>query len=75
MILPDKHVKLSNSILNVGAILLKQINDAQTVTMLWSDPKIKSTVTSFEKFTLGLSFLFMLGLVNYDKGILRKTQQ
>ena len=74
MILPDKHIKLSNSLLNIGAMLLNQIDDAQTITMLWNDSKIKSSITSFEKFTFGLDFLFMIGLVDYDKGIIRKTQ-
>ena len=74
MILPGKHIRLSNSMLNVGAILLKQIDNAQTITMLWNDSKIKSEINSFEKFTLGLDFLFVLGLVDYQKGIIRKIQ-
>ena len=74
MILPSKHVKLSNSMLNVGATILRQIDEAQTITMLWNDSKIKSKINSFEKFTLGLDFLFMLGLIDYEKGIIRKIQ-
>lgn len=74
MILPDKHMKLSNSMLNVGSILLKQIDNTQTITMLWDDSKIKSNIISFEKFTWGLDFLFMLGLVDYSKGVIRKIQ-
>lgn len=61
MILPGKHIKSSNSMLNMGAVLLKQINSTQTVTMLWNDSKIKSEIRSFEKFALSLDFLFMLG--------------
>jgi len=72
MILPNKHVKLSNSMLNVGAVILGQIDDVQTITMLWNDSKIKDEINSFEKFTLGLDFLFMLGLVDYEKGVIRK---
>jgi len=74
MILPGKHIKLSNSMLNIGAVLLKQIDGTQTITMLWNDPKIKSEILSFEKFTLGLDFLFTLGLVDYDYGTLGKTR-
>ena len=74
MILPSNNIKLSNSMLNVGAVLLKQIDNTQTVTMLWTDSKIKSKVVFFERFTLGLDFLFMLGLIDYDKGITRKTK-
>ncbi len=60
--------------LNVGVVLLKQIDNTQTITMLWTDSKIKSKVIFFERFTLGLDFLFMLGLIDYDKGIIRKTK-
>lgn len=74
MILPGKHIKLSNSILNVGAILLKQMDSAQTITMLWNVPTIKSEIYSFEKFILGLDFLFMLGLIEYQQGIIRKIE-
>ena len=74
MILSSKHVKLSNSMLNVGAVLLKQIDNTQTVTILWNDSKIKSKIMYFEKFILGLDFLFMLGLVDYNKGIIKKVQ-
>ena len=74
MILPGKHVKLANSMLNIGAVILDQIDDAQTITMLWNNSKIKSEINSFEKFTLGLDFLFMLGLIDYQNGIIRKIQ-
>lgn len=60
--------------LNIGAIILDQINESQTITMLWTNPKIDSTINSFEKFILGLDFLFMLGLIDYKKGIIRKTK-
>ncbi len=74
MILPDKHVKLPNSILGVGELLLKQIDNTQTISMLWNDSKIQSTITSFEKFIFGLDFLFMIGLVDYDKGVIEKMR-
>ena len=74
MILPSKHVRLSNSMLNIGAILLKQIDDTQTITMLWNNSTINSKINSFEKFILGLDFLFMLGLISYNKGIIRKIR-
>ena len=74
MILPGKHIHVSNSLLNIGAILLKCIDSTQTVTVLWDNPMIKSEVRSFEKFVLGLDFLFMLGTIEYRDGIIRKVQ-
>ena len=75
MILPGKHIKLSNSVLNVGAVLLQQIDNTQTITMLWNNSKIRDEIKTFEKFTLGLDFLFILGTVEYEKGVLRKIQK
>jgi hypothetical protein len=72
MILPGKHIKLSNSMLNIGAILLEQIDGTQTITMLWNESKIKSEINSFEKFTTGLDFLFILDLIEYEEGMIRK---
>lgn len=74
MILPSKNVRLSSSLLNVGSTLLKQMNNSQTITMLWNDSKIKNDGVSFEKFTLSLDFLFTIGLIDYDKGIIRKIK-
>ena len=73
MILPGRHVKLSNSMLGVGASLLQRMDDTQTVTMLWNAHRDGHKAASFEKFTLGLDFLFILGVIEYRDGIIRRT--
>lgn len=73
MILPSKHVKLSNSLLNLGAILLNNLNDKYTVTMLWDRTKRLPEVRTFEKFTLGLDFLFALNLIEFQEGLIKKV--
>ena len=35
MILPSKHISQDQSLIGVGAILIKKINNSQTVTDLW----------------------------------------
>jgi len=70
MILPGKHITLSNSILNVGAILLENINDKQTVSILWDKTRTKREVKNFERFTLGLDMLFSLRLVEFNEGLI-----
>ena len=74
MILPTKHIKLSNSLLSVGAVLLKKLNSGQTVTSLWTATHTLPEVNTYEKFTLGLDFLFLIGAVDFKDGLLRKTK-
>jgi len=70
VILPGKHITLSNSILNVGAILLQNINDKQTVSILWDKTRTKPEIKNFERFTLGLDMLFSLRLVEFNEGLI-----
>lgn len=72
MILPNKHITLSNSILNAGATLLKYLDDAKTVTALWTQTKHLGEVRTFERFTLGLDLLFMIGAIDFKEGLLRR---
>ncbi len=67
MILPGKHVKLSKSILNVGSILLQDINNRQTVSLLWDKIRTHPEIQTFERFTLGLDLLFTLGIIDVNK--------
>lgn len=75
MILPTKHIKLSNSLLNVGAVLLKYLDEHRTVTSLWNVTRSLSEVKTFDRFTLGLDFLFMLGIVDFQDGLLRMVEK
>ncbi len=72
MILPTKHIKLSNSLLGVGAILLKNIESERTVSSLWLRTRQLPEITTFERFTLGVDFLFMIGAVEFQDGLLRR---
>ena len=75
MILPTKHMSLSNSLLSVGAVLLKHVDNNHTVTALWNTANILPEVKTFERFTLGLDLLFMMGAVKFQDGLLRRTSK
>jgi hypothetical protein len=75
MILPDKHRKLSNSLVGVGAIILKQLDSAKTVSSLWHKVRSFSEVSNFEKYTLTLDFLFTIGAIEFQEGLLRRAKQ
>ncbi len=73
MILPTKHIKLSNSLLGASAVLLKHIDNNSTVSALWNTANILPEVKTFERFTLGLDLLFMIGAVKFQDGLLRRA--
>lgn len=75
MILPTKHIRLSNSLIGVSAELLKHINGARTVTSLWNDVPNLTSIRSFEQFTLGLDFLYCLGAIDFKDGLLRRLKK
>lgn len=72
MMLPTKHVTLSKSILCTGAVIIGETDRARTVTALWNACKKKPEVRTFDRFILGLDLLFMLGIVTYKDGMVRR---
>lgn len=75
MILPTKHLKLSNSLLGAGAALLKHIDNNHTITALWNTAKILPEIKTFERFTLSLDLLFMMGAVEFQDSLLRRASK
>lgn len=75
MILPTKHLKLSNTLIGVGAVLLRHLDADKTVTSLWAGTHFLQEINSFERFTLGLDFLFIIGAVDFKDGLLRRVGQ
>ena len=57
MILPDKNIKLEYSLLNCGALILDEIREPKTISLLWEQVKQKETLDNYEKFVLTLDFL------------------
>ena len=66
MILPGKHTSLSRCLLNVGAILLSNLEGERTVSGLWESVREKPEISTFGRFVLGLDLLFVLGLARYN---------
>jgi hypothetical protein len=74
MVLPNKHLPLSRSLLGVGGEILKILSDRpRSVSATWELLKVRSNKTSFEQFTLAASFLFSLGALELEGGSLRRT--
>lgn len=73
MILPDKHITIKSSLVNGGAVVLRELRQAQTVTTLWEKVGKQEAVGNFERFGLILSFLYTIGGVEYQDGLLVRT--
>lgn len=72
MILPSKHIRLSESYLGLGGFILSKLKSPTTVDKLWTDfTKVANSNTfpanhSFDNFVLTIDILFSLGLVEID---------
>lgn len=73
MILPNKHLRLSNSLINTGAIILGHIDGTCSVTLLWDKAKRVPEIRNYESFILSLDLLFALGLIEIRDGLLARS--
>lgn len=74
MILPTKHIRPENSVFYLGAIILSEKIDGETVSSLWAKLSKNTTLQTFDQFVLGIDFLFLIGIVEFHRGLLRKVK-
>jgi hypothetical protein len=74
MILPTKHIKPENSVFYIGAMILTDRIDGETVSTLWDRLSRNNTLQSFDQFVVGMDFLFLVGAVEFKKGLLRRIK-
>lgn len=72
MILPDKNIKLEFSLLNCGAMLLREISEPQTVLLLWDKVKKYDTLVNYEKFLLTLDYLYIINAIVLKNGLIAR---
>ena len=70
MILPTKHVSTDQSLLGVGALLLRHLGQPRTVTSLWEQTRAAPDVGTFERFVLALDVLHAVEAVELRDGLL-----
>jgi hypothetical protein len=73
-VLPNKHVPLRSSILGLGAIILRKLQEPSSVSNLWERCRSIDEVASFERFTITLTFLHTLGAINYRDGVIMRVR-
>lgn len=71
MILPNKYITLSQSYIGISAMILDVIGSHRiTIERLWTrfeKKYIAENKTSYQKFLLTLDFMYLTGMVNYNK--------
>lgn len=79
MLLPDKHIKLSESLLGLGAFLIGLLRQPQTVDAIWfeyrkaRDSGVYPAHHTFENVVLALDVLFAIKAINLsDNGLIEK---
>ncbi len=82
MILPKKHLSIYESFIGFGGYLLKKLNKPLTVDALWKnyikeyEKKLYPVKFSFDRFLIALDFLYMIGAINSNEGVLyRETDK
>ena len=74
MILPTKHLKSGRSLLAIGAEILANVDEAKTMSRVWSEFSASRNrengrvPVSYDWFVLSLDLLFILGAVEYKNG-------
>ncbi|MES9874575.1 MAG: ABC-three component system middle component 6 [Candidatus Sedimenticola sp. 6PFRAG7] len=74
MILPGKHLKHDRALIGIGSQILEVIEDEYTVSELWEHVQVsrlpQASPLSYDWFILALSFLYMIGAIDYDHGLI-----
>jgi hypothetical protein len=73
MILPTKHIPVEQSLLGIGADMIRRLDRPRTVTSLWEEMRDLPTLGSFDRFSLALVLLYALGAVEIRSGQLRRS--
>ncbi len=80
MILPTKHLAQDRALLTVGARILPSLEYPITVSALWEqlsrDPASSTPPNSlrYDAFVLALDLLFMMGTIQLNDGLLKRTK-
>ncbi|EQB67161.1 MAG: hypothetical protein AMDU1_APLC00104G0002 [Thermoplasmatales archaeon A-plasma] len=78
MIFPTKHMPPDRSILILGATLLTLMDKAKSISELWEDishNKQSGFRISYDWFILTLVWLFLIGAVKFESGLVKGENQ
>lgn len=79
MILPTKHVHANRALIGVGGEVLQVLKRPRTISSLWDEVRGRRTLSStvapldYEWFVLSLDFLYLIGAIRLDRGLVRRA--
>ena len=80
MLMPTKHIKTENALIGVGGEVLALLDEDKTVSRLFFDLQERRRLGElatihFDWFLLAVDFLFSVGAVRFEEGVLKKLNQ
>lgn len=75
MILPTKHISEDQTLIGIGAVLLRELRSAQTVTSLWEKIRRHQSIGTYERFILALDMLYIIGALSVSDGLIMRNSQ
>lgn len=78
--MPTKHIKTENALIGVGAEVLVLMDRDKTVSRLFSDlqedrRQNELSTIHFDWFLLAMDFLFSIGAIRFESGLIKKMNQ
>ena len=79
MILPTKHIRPDRALIGVGAEVLEHLRQPTTVSKLWDQVRNQrakyapSSPIAYDWFILSLDLLYLLGAVEFDRGLINRS--
>ena len=79
MILPTKHIRLDRALIGEGASVLSALERPMTISRLWDEIRSRRSVETsgpvidYRWFVLALDFLYMIGAIEFERGLIRKA--
>jgi hypothetical protein len=74
MILPTKHIRISESLIGLGGFLVKLLNEPMSIDQLWikyskHNDKGFPAYHNFDNLVLSVNLLYIMGIIDInDKG-------
>jgi hypothetical protein len=78
VILPTKGIQPRAALLAVAAEVLRVLDEAKSVSRLWDDFRKSGDPreeTTFDWFVLSLDLLFLFGVIELDRGRIRRVHR
>ncbi len=73
MILPTKHITTNQALIGAGAVILKELKQPTSVSILWETVRSFSTIGTYERFVLTLDMLHILGVIELKNNMIGRV--